>query len=119
MDSIDFLNLDAASASRLIGLVVPLLVALLTRRWASDRLKSVLNVLSSAVLGSAVYLMAADGGYDLEGFFNSFLNTLVVSIVSYYGFYKPTGVAGSVAEKTEGFGLGSDRPPAPPLNQSL
>lgn len=98
---------DPASLVNLIGLVVPLLVALLTRSSATQGLKSVLNFLLSAVLGSAAYLVSADGGYDFEGFANASLTTFVVSITSYYGLYKKTGVAGTIADKTSNFGIGS------------
>ncbi len=103
----DFFNLgDPATASRFIGLAIPLLVALVTKRVASRGLKGVLNLVLSAVGGSAVYLVAKDGGYDVEGFVNATLNAFVVSVATYYGVYKPTGVSAKLQNKTAGFGLG-------------
>lgn len=99
--------MDATTVTRLLGVLVPLLVAVITKRYASPGLKATLNVLSAAIVGSLGYMVAADGGYDLDGFVNSFLNTFIVGIATYYGVYKPTGVTGTVAKATEGFGLGS------------
>lgn len=107
-DPVNFLSYDAATVSRLLGALVPLLVAVLTRRYATSGLKAALNLVSSVVVGSATYLVAADGGYDWQGFVNASLNTLIVSAATYYGLWKPTGVAGTVAKKTESFGIGSE-----------
>jgi len=97
---------DAASVSRLLGLLIPLLVALATKKIASSGLKGIVNLVLSAIGGSAAYLIADTGGYDFNGFVNAAINTFVVSIVSYYGVYKPTGVSDTVAVKTSAFGLG-------------
>ena len=103
----DFINIeDPANAAKLVGLIVPLLVALVTKKIASSGLKGVLNLGLSAIAGSAAYLVAETGGYDLGGFANATINAFVVSIVAYYGVYRPTGVSESVAAKTSDFGLG-------------
>lgn len=106
VDTVNFFNLDAATASRALGLLIPLLVALLTKRVASSRTKAVLNIVASALAGSAAYLVAADGGYDVEGFVNAALNTIIVSVATYYGLYKPTGITDTVQNKTANFGIG-------------
>lgn len=97
---------NATTVAQLIGLGVPLLVALITKRFASSGLKGVLNLVLSAIAGSATYLVAADGSYDVTGFVNATLNVFLVSIAAYYGVYKPTGVSASIAANTSRFGLG-------------
>lgn len=100
-------DLDPTNLARLLGVLVPLLVALVTKKVASQGLKGVINLFLSAVAGSTAYLIAHDGGYNFEGFFNQTLDAFIASITAYYGLIKPTGLAGTVAEKTANFGLGS------------
>jgi hypothetical protein len=104
----DFNHWDATSVARLLGLVIPLLVGVLTKRYATSGVKAVVNVALSAFTGSVGYLVAANGhDYNFAGFVNSFLSVMLVSMASYYGLWKPTGVAGTVAVKTAKFGIGS------------
>lgn len=106
VDPINFLSGDAGNVSRLIALVIPLLVAAITKRGASSGLKGVLNAVASAITGSVSYLVGADGGYNFTGFFNATLNVLVVSMASYYVILKPTGLTDKVDAKTGDFGIG-------------
>lgn len=101
------ISLDAATLTRLLGLLVPLLVATITKKYASAGLKGFLNLVASAVVGSLVYLVAENGGYDWTGFVNASLDTFMTSIIAYYGVLKPTGLAGSFTNATAGFGFGS------------
>lgn len=120
-------EIDVLTVARLCGLLVPLLVGVITKRYASDGLKGVLNLLLSAVSASVGTVLAANhpGDLSIADFFNSIVNAFVTSIITYYGFWKPTGIAGTVAEKTKGlpgFGKepqmetadkGKEDPPAP------
>lgn len=99
-------GLDAGTTARLLGLLVPLLVALITKKFASPGLKGFLNLVVSAVVGSTVYLVAENGGYNWLGFVNGALDTFIVSVIAYYGVLKPTGIASTVSDATAGFGLG-------------
>ena len=97
--------LDAQTIAICAGVIIPLLVALVTKQVASEAVKSVLNLLLSAVAG---WFAVAQAGvsYDwktvLVGIFYAFGS----SIVSYYGFHKPTTIAPRIADKTSSFGLG-------------
>jgi hypothetical protein len=102
-----FASFDALTVSRWLGILVPIIVALVTKKYASSGLKSALNVVSSAVIGSVGYLVAEDGGYNLAGFLNSFFNTFLVSVAAYYGVLKPTGIAGTVTNLKPDVGIGS------------
>jgi hypothetical protein len=113
VDQTDWLSAEATNVVRLLGLLIPLLTALLTKKLASQGLKAVVTLISSVLLGSIAYLVAADGGYDWEGFVNAFINAFLPAIAAYYGLWKPTGVAGTVANKTARFGVGS-----PPMLQT-
>lgn len=64
-----------------------------------------LNAVLSAVTG-AISAGQIDGGWSFKAFIISWGSTFAVSIASYYGFYKPTGVADAVQTKTAGVGVG-------------
>lgn len=99
---------DPTSVVNMLGILVPLIVAFISKRYASSGLKSVLNVVTSAVVSSLGYLVVASGdGYDLVGFLEAFVGTLIVSIAAYYGVLKPTNLTEAVSVRTKGFGFGS------------
>lgn len=105
--SVDWLGIDdATNMVRLLGLLIPLLTALLTKKFAAQGTKAVITLVASALLGSIAYLATVDGGYDWAGFVNAFINAFLPAIAGYYGLWKPTGVAGTVAQKTQNFGIG-------------
>jgi hypothetical protein len=102
-------SLDVLNVARLLGVLVPLLVALITKRFASSAVKSIANLVLSAVAGVVAPIIAGDKLPNSIGeVFNAILNAFIVSIVAYYGLFKPTGAADAVASSTAGFGLGSD-----------
>lgn len=106
-DQIDWLNLsDPTNVVRALGLLIPLLTALVTKKVASQGLKSVVTLVLAAITAGAAVLVADDGGFALNAFVNAFINTFVPAIAFYYGLLKPTGLAGSVANATEFFGFG-------------
>jgi uncharacterized protein YhaN len=93
-----------------IGAVIPLLVGLVTRLDASAGLKAVMNFGFAAVASVGQQLIQGDALTSKE-LFVKVMTTWITSIMAYYGFQKPTGIAGSVAAATPNFGIGT--PPAP------
>ena len=109
MENTYYLSADAAVVARLIGLFVPILVALITKRWAGAGVKGVTNFVASMVLGGVVYMVDESGDYDWQGFVNGAFNVFVVSIAAYYGVLKPSGTTQAVANKTANVGIGSNK----------
>lgn len=109
MLSADWLSGDAGSVVTILGILIPLFTGVVTKKIAAQGTKAVVTLIASILLGSIAYLVTADGGYDWRGFVNSFLNAFVPAIASYYGLWKPTGLAGTVANATANVGIG--RPP--------
>lgn len=101
--------LDAQTISLLCGVVIPLLVGVLSKVNASSGLKAVLNALLSALAGAlATFTQTGlSNGVDWKTLIISILSVWIVSVATYYGVYKPTGVAGSVIAATSRFGLSS------------
>lgn len=107
LEGTDWTNLsDATNLVRAIGVFLTLVTAVLTKKMASSGLKSTVTAVLAAVTGSLVYLVGEDGALDWTGFVNGFINAYVPAIAVYYGLFKPTGLAGSVAQATRRFGLG-------------
>lgn len=101
--------LDAQTISFLCGVLIPLLVGVLTKVNASSGLKAVVNALLSALAGAlaAFTQTGLTGDVDWKTLILSMLSTWIVSVATYYGIWKPTGVAGTVNVKTGRFGVGS------------
>lgn len=88
----------------LTGFVVPLLVGLVTKLDASSGVKAFLN-LGLTALGVALAI-SNQIGFNWDSFLVNFGFAWAVSIGSYYGFYKPTGAAQTVAEIAPNVGVG-------------
>lgn len=93
-------------ANLLVGTVIPLLVALVTKEVASSGVKGVLNAVLSAIGGALTVYVAAGGAVDVVGMAHAGIETFVVSIATYYGVYKATGLSTKVQAKTANVGVG-------------
>lgn len=98
--------LDAQTIAMVTGLAIPLLVGLLSKINASSGLKGVLNAVLSATAGVLATVTQVDSA-NLRDFVIAMGSTWIVSVASYYGLWKPTGVAGTVIQATARFGVGS------------
>jgi hypothetical protein len=99
--------LDAQTVAFLSGIIIPLLVGLLSKVSASSGLKAILNAFLSALAGVLATVTQVDSA-NARDFVIAIISTWVVSVATYYGVWKPTGVAGTVVAKSAGFGLGPD-----------
>lgn len=99
----------------LVSVVLPALVALVTRRMASSGLKAVVLVGLAAVTGFLSELLDAlvhATVFDLGAALMMWLTAFIVAVAAHYGLLKPTGVTGSqgaIANAVPG-GLGADDP---------
>lgn len=104
---IGFLNsVDPSTAARWLGVLVPLIVGAITKKYTNPGLKAVTNVFVAAIVGSLSYLATAKG-YDFSGFVSHSAEAFISGIVAYYGLLKPTGIAGKIADAKPDFGIGS------------
>lgn len=101
------LSHEWAEAVRLaLACGIPILVGLLTKSSASAGLKATLNTVIAAFVTAATTIVDhADA--DVATVVRAFILTSVTAGAMYYNVWKPTGIAGTVAAKTAGFGLGS------------
>lgn len=101
-------QVDVTVLNFIVGALVPLLVAVLSKVNASSGLKAVLNLGLSILAGVASTLLLTDGETTFLGIATSAITVYLASGVTYQNLWKPTAVAPAVAEKTSGFGLGSN-----------
>lgn len=99
-------QIDVSALNFVVGVLIPILVALLTKLNASRGLKAVINLGLSAIAGAVVVAIQASGAVDVGHVVISIGTTWIVSIASYYGLTAPTGVAPAVASATAGVGVG-------------
>lgn len=95
---------DMTVYALLTGVIVPLLVGLLTKLHASSGVKATLN-LGLTALGAALVTFNQIA-WNWKAFAVNFGVGWAVAVATYYGFYKPAGVATKVAEATPEFGIG-------------
>jgi len=95
---------DMTLYALLTGVIVPLLVGFLTKINASAAVKATLN-LGLVALGTALVTFNQID-WDWKAFAINFGVGWAVAVATYYGFYKPSGVAEKVAQVAPTFGVG-------------
>jgi predicted ABC-type exoprotein transport system permease subunit len=86
---------DLLLLNALIGVVIPLLVALVTKNVSSDRFKSLALLVLTAVGAYLSQLLLSDGPVNWETVARTALTIGVAAVASFFGFTKPMGIAGS------------------------
>jgi hypothetical protein len=100
------IELDVMLLNFLLGVVMPLVTAALTKITASPGLKSTFNLVASLVAGSLGYLIAHDGRTTWYELLTYAFTTYLASGVSYQNLWRPNGVAPAIQVKTRNVGVG-------------
>ena len=101
------------------GWVVPLAVALLAKLRAPRNVKAVLNVLLTGLAGALV-TVTVGADTSVSAYLTNIALAWFTSISSYFGFHKPSGLAGIIAIKTPRVGFGREVPEgSSPQNTSI
>lgn len=104
-----FTYLDPRLLAMLGSAFVPLLVDALTKTRASDAIKSIVNVVATAIVTVlALWINPSETDVTLPLVLNTFLASFVVSFTAYKGVWKPLGTSAAVSDLTSGFGVGSE-----------
>lgn len=93
-------SIDLEVLNLLVGFFIPILVAILTKEVTNPAVKAWSLAFASAVTGIAVAAQAAGGLVAADAVISS-LTTMVVAVASYYGLWKPTGIAPKVQHATD------------------
>jgi hypothetical protein len=102
-------TLDQYWLTMIIAVVLPALVALVTKQVASPNIKAVLLLLFAAIAGTFTSIQANGGTFDLKDAAVATILTFVIAVGSHFGLLKPlslTGSAGAIQMKTANFGVG-------------
>ena len=85
---VQIVQLDVQGMAALLGLFVPLFVAIVTKRYANPVLKSIVNVLVSAAVAVIAIWAQYNGHITWWAIVNTVIASLVASIGSYQAFWK-------------------------------
>lgn len=103
--STDVLRIDPLLLSFLVGSVMPLLTALLTKVDASSAVKGVLNLILSCAAGAiAAFVTAGDAGLTTYQLLAAIIATYLSSQATYTGLWRATGATRALATKGVGSG---------------
>lgn len=95
-------------ASLLISVFIPLVVGLVTKRWTDAGTKALL-LLASTALAGFITEWANSADFVWQQAVLTWLLSFGTGVVSHYGLWKPTGLAGKAQDAFSG-----NRPPDPP-----
>ena len=104
---------DTATIAAGISSFAPIVVAWITKKQASDRVKAVINLLAVAVASViALIINGTNDGSPLSWqlIVSTFIAGLIASISAFKGVWKPLGITGSVANASQDFGVGKPVP---------
>lgn len=101
-------QLDVQGMAALLGLFVPLSVALVTKKYAHPILKSTVNVLGSVAVAVIALWAQYNGHVTWWAVVNTVIVSLIASISAYAAFWKNVNLNGKLAPNA---GLGTNNPP--------
>lgn len=102
----DFFDFSTAgNVVLLVGFLIPILTGVIVKEVAHPGVKAVSTMVLSILAATVGTLVAGDGSWAWRDFGNAFLSAFLPAIAMYYGFLKPSGVAGAVQHATADFGL--------------
>lgn len=94
-------HLDVHVLTIIAGTIIPILVGIVTKASASAKVKAAVNVVLSIAAGFATAALAVHGDVTADVFI-----AWLASVATYYGFWKPIGVAPKVQAATANVGIG-------------
>lgn len=100
------ITLDVVYLGFIAGVIIPFLVAAITKLNASSQVKALSNLVLSGVAAAVDLVLAANGHVDVRAVVIAFGTVVFASGASYHGVTKPLGLTGAVAESTADKGIG-------------
>jgi len=94
-----------------ISFFLPVLVALITKRFADSAVKAVALILLSVVTGWLTSLQATGGAFEIKSALTSVLISFAMAVTTHFGLWAParvTGKNGAVQVAVPG-GVGAER----------
>lgn len=75
------------------GVLLPILVALVTKANMSSRLRSITLLALTLVSGVLNEWLSTSGGFDWQHAIWASVTTFIIGVATLYGLWKPTGVS--------------------------
>ena len=91
------ISIDTLTVTLIVGSVIPLAVAFLTKAAWSSSVKAILNALLAAVAGSFSALLLEHGHLRWQAFVIAGASTYLVSGSTHSHLWKPTGLTDTVS----------------------
>lgn len=88
------ITIDVALWGLVIGTVLPILVALITARFAASRFKSIILLFLATVTAIGQEILAV-GEFEVKSTIVKLALLFLTSVGLHYGLLKPTGITGS------------------------
>lgn len=88
-------TIDEMWLTFLVATVLPMLAALVIKRWPSSAAGAVVLVLLSVISGWLTSLQATGGTFEPKAAAVSVVMTFVTAVGSHFGLLKPLGVTGT------------------------
>jgi len=86
--------------------LIPMITAVITKRYAHSGIKAVTTLALSALAGGVNVALANNGQVVLDTWLWGMLSTWLASVGVYVGILRPSQVTVKLQEKTAGFGVG-------------
>ena len=102
----NIVQVDVVLLNFLVGSLIPLVTALLTRFNASSAAKTAVNVTTSLLAGTGGYLLLHDGKASVVALATHAIAAFLASGVTYQNVWKPTMTTQRLGYKTQNFGVG-------------
>lgn len=83
----------------IVGVLLPILVAVITKEITAPRIQALLLLVLSAVSGVLSSWLAAPSGFDWAQAIWAAVTTFIIAVATLFGLWKPTGV-NDAAKKT-------------------
>lgn len=115
-------NYNALLISLVIGIVIPFLVDIITKKLAGGPIKTLVLLLLSLITGALTELFTVlnNGGtwsdWDWQSALFLIIITFVSAVTSFFGALKPAGLAGANGAVQNAIPGGVGKVVAPPLN---
>jgi hypothetical protein len=104
-------TIDEYWLNLLISMILPIVVALVTKRFANGQVKAVVLLALSVITGWLTSLQATGGTFELKSAITSTVVSFVAAVAVHFGLLAPAGVTGAdgvIARSVPG-GIGGER----------
>jgi hypothetical protein len=104
-------TIDEYWLNLLISTALPIVVAIVTKRFANSQVKAVVLIALSVITGWLTSLQATGGSFELKSAITSTIVSFVTAVAVHFGLLAPAGVTGrdGVISRAIPGGVGSGR----------